>query len=357
MRPYESLGGRGQLGRIRRLARDALAAYPGDLKDGRLTLLRHEQNVTFRVDGGGTRHVLRISRPDLHSADTIGSEMAWLAALARETSLRVPSPVTARDGALVVAGTHAGVPEARPCVLLRWLDGRFLNRGLTPDHLALIGAALGELQVHAAGWTPPSGFVRPRVDTLTTTAKRVSLVGPTEALGRGPWPSVEDGERATALVRDLVSAADAGVVEDAIALVRATTATLAGRPDAAGLIHGDLHQENVLFDGPAVGVIDFDDCGWGFFLYDLAVPLSEVTLRPAYPAMRNALLEAYARRRPLPDDAGTHVDAFIVLRGLQILVWVLESRDLPAFRDRWADWVRAELDWLAGRVGRAIVRT
>ncbi len=113
----------------------------------------------------------------------------------------------------------------------------------------------------------------------------------------------------------------------------------------------------MLFGNDSVGVIDFDDCGWGFFLYDLAVPLSEVTLRPGYPAMRNALLEAYARRRPLPDDAGTHVDAFIVLRGLQILVWVLESRDLPAFRDRWADWVRAELDWLAGRIGRAIVRT
>ena len=153
-----------------------------------------------------------------------------------------------------------------------------------------------------------------------------------------------------------MSVADGGLVDDAIALVRSTTTALAARPDAAGLIHADLHQENVLFGNGSVGVIDFDDCGWGFFLYDLAVPLSEVTLRPAYPAMRDALLEAYARRRPLPDDAGTHVDAFIVLRGLQILVWVLESRDLPAFRDRWADWVRAELDWIAGRIGRAMVQ-
>ena len=169
-------------------------------------------------------------------------------------------------------------------------------------------------------------------------------------------PSVADGERATALVAEHVSVADARVVGDAIELVRSTTSALAARPDAAGLVHGDLHQENVLFDDTSVGVIDFDDCGWGFFLYDLAVPLSEVSLRPAYPAMRSALLEAYARRRPLPDDAGTHVDAFIVLRGLQILAWVLESRDLPAFRERWADWAREELDWLAGRVGRAIVR-
>ncbi len=356
MRPYESLSGRGQLGRLRRLGREALAAYPGDLEGARLTLLRHEQNVTYRVDSGGARYVLRISRPELQTAATIGSEMAWLAALAVDTPVRVPAPVVARDGALVVEATHAGVPGARPCVLLRWLDGRFLSRGLTPDHLGRIGAVLAELQVHAARWTPPAGFVRPRVDTLTTAAKRASLGGPTAAHVTAPWPSVDDGERATALVRELVSPADADLVGDAIELVRSTTSTLAARPDAAGLIHADLHQENVLFDDASVGVIDFDDCGWGFFLYDLAVPLSEVTLRPAYPAMRDALLEGYARRRPLPDDAGTHVDAFIVLRGLQILTWVLESRDLPAFRDRWADWTRAELDWLAGRMGRAMVQ-
>ncbi len=356
MRPYESLSGRGQLGRLRRLGRHALAAYPGDLQEGHLTLLRHEQNVTYRVDSRGSRHLLRISRPDLQTAATIGSEMSWLAALARDTSLRVPAPVMARDGALVVAAAHPGVPGTRPCVLLRWLDGRFLSRGLTPDHLGRIGAALAELQVHAARWSPPWGFIRPRVDTLTTAAKQASLGGPTAPSVAGPWPSVADGERATALVREHVSPADAGLVDDAIDLVRSTTAALAARPDAAGLIHADLHQENVLFDDSSVGVIDFDDCGWGFYLYDLAVPLSEVTLRPAYPAMRDSLLEAYARRRHLSDDAGTHVDAFIVLRGLQILAWVLESRDMPAFRDRWADWARAELDWLAGRLGRAMVQ-
>ena len=68
--------------------------------------------------------------------------MAWLAALARDTSLRVPAPVlTDRDGAHVVAAAHPGVPETRPCVLLRWLDGRFLNRGLTPAHLELVSAS------------------------------------------------------------------------------------------------------------------------------------------------------------------------------------------------------------------------
>ena len=350
MQPFASLTGRGQLERLRRLGRVALAAYPGALDAAALTLLRHEQNVTFRVDHGSTRHVLRISRPDLHTPATIGSEMAWLAALASDTSLRVPVPAATSHGSLVVVAADPGVPEPRPCVLLHWLDGRFVSRGLTPGHLGRMGNVLATLHGHAAAWSPPAAFVRPRVDTLTTDAKRASLRGPHDTGSGGPWPSVEDGARACALVRDLVSVADGDLVRDAIDLVRSTTGALRGRPDAAGLLHGDLHQENVLFDARSVGVIDFDDCGWGFYLYDLAVPLSEVTLRPAYPAMRDALVDAYARQRHLPADALLHIDAFIVLRGLQILTWVLESRSMPAFSDRWAAWAREELDWLAPRV-------
>lgn len=353
MKAFGELSGRGQLRRLRRLGRAALRSYPGDLGDARLTLLRHEQNVTYRVDGEGTRHVLRISRPDLHSDATIGSEAAWLAALGRDTALRVPVPATARDGSLVVAASDPGVPEPRLCVLLGWIDGRFVNRGLTPDHLGRFGELIAGLQEHAVSWTPPAGFTRPRVDTLTAETKLATLGGRPTMAGV-VTPSIEDGELAIELVQALVSDADARTVGRAIELVRATTTALATRPDAFGLIHSDLHQENVLFaaDGVA-GAIDFDDCGWGFFLYDLAVPLSEVSLRPTYRAMRAALLDAYARRRQLPDDADTHIDAFIALRGLQLLTWVLESRRLPAFRDRWVEWAREELDWLAGRVASA----
>ena len=53
MQAYDSLTGRGQLGRLRRLGRSALDRYPGDLAGARLVPLRHEQNATFRVDGSG----------------------------------------------------------------------------------------------------------------------------------------------------------------------------------------------------------------------------------------------------------------------------------------------------------------
>jgi Ser/Thr protein kinase RdoA (MazF antagonist) len=37
-----------------------------------------------------------------------------------------------------------------------------------------------------------------------------------------------------------------------------------------GLIHADLHRDNILLHHGEIGVIDFDDCGWGYYLFDLA---------------------------------------------------------------------------------------
>ena len=349
MRAYDTLTGRGQAARLRRLGRAALSRYPGWPDQAALTLLRHEHNATFRVDGAGTRHVLRIHRPELHAPATIASEMAWLAALRRDTMLQVPEPEVAVDGSLVVTVADPGVPGERSCVLLRWIGGRFVDRRLTPGHLALLGRLMGELQSHAAGWMPPAGFVRPRLDGLTAEARRASVTGP-GAPTPSTIPGIEDATRAVALVETLLSASEAGVAARAIAWAREATRALGGRVGSGGLVHGDLHQENVLFTPEGVAAIDFDDCGWGLYLYDVAVPLSELTERHRYPELRGAFLDAYARSRSLPADAETVIDALIAYRGLQLIVWVLESREQAAFRDRWRDWARADLAWLAGRV-------
>jgi Ser/Thr protein kinase RdoA (MazF antagonist) len=55
-------------------------------------------------------------------------------------------------------------------------------------------------------------------------------------------------------------------------------------------------------------------------------------------------LKGYAAVRPLPAGHAARLEALFVLRRMQILVWVLESRGHPAFRDSWWPWVREELD-------------
>ena len=348
MDAFASLSRRAQLRWLRRLGRTALASY--GLEEARLTLLRYEQNTTFRVDARGGPFVLRINRPRVHTPDTIGSEMAWLSALRRDTDLGVPEPVTARDDSLVIVARDPGVPEPRVCVLLRWLDGRFIDQRLTSAQLQRVGALEGHLQQHAASWTQPSGFLRPRVDTLTDAAKVDSIAQSAAVARHGDHPTPEDGDRSLRLVKALISTDDAEVFARALEIVWATTRTLAKVTSAFGLIHGDLHHENFLFHRSAARAIDFDDCGWGFHLYDLAVTLSELVGRQRYDELRDALLEGYAQIRSLPDDHAIHLEALFILRRMQILLWVLESRQHAAFRDTWQAWARDELDAIAASI-------
>lgn len=346
---FASLNRRGQLARLRRLGLAALDTF--GLEEARLRPLRHEHNTTFKVDADGGPYVLRINRPDVHSAATIASEMTWLAALKRDTNLGVPDPVATPDGSLTVVAVAPGIPEPRHCVLLRWLEGRFVDENLAPVHLRRVGALEAALQLHTEGWAPPPGFARPRLDALTTPGRRESVVGSAQSNSESEHPSQPDAERCLQLVTDLMSREAASVIAQALEVVWGTTNELRAQAGTFGLIHGDLHYENFLFHGGTARAIDFDDCGWGFHLYDLAVTLWELEDRPHFEALRTALLEEYSRFRPLPERYGNHLQTLIILRRVQILMWVLESREHAAFRDDWRGWAIEDLARLSGAIG------
>jgi Ser/Thr protein kinase RdoA (MazF antagonist) len=218
--------------------------------------------------------------------------MAWLTALRRETDLGVPDPVRSRDGSFVVVAEDAGVPVPHACVLMRWLPGRFSDQHLTPAHLRRVGILEARLHDHAESWIPPSGFWRPRVDTVSDAGKVASMAGSAAASLPGDHPTRDDAERCLRLVEALISAD----------------------------------------------------------LYDLAVTLWELEERPRYGDLRDALLEAYAANRALPEDHVIHLHALFVLRRMQMLMWALESRRHAAFRDRWQAWARDELDAIGVRL-------
>ena len=325
---FEALSRQAQVARLRALGRAALAAY--GLEDAPLRLLQHEYNTTFRVGG---RLVLRVGRAQGQTLAALASEAAWLRALAAESGLVVPAPVAAGDGALAVTASAPGVPEPRACVVLRWVGGRFLDGTLAPVHARRMARTLAVLHEHALGWTPPPGFTRPPISRLTARAAEGAAA---------------DEEEAVRLVAEHVAARDAETVRAALRHVRATEGELARMPGQVALIHGDLHHENVVFAGEQARPIDFDDCGPGPLLYDLAVPRFEFTGRPA---LRDALLDEYATLRGLPPRAEEHLAALELLRRLQMVMWVLESREHPRFRTTWRAWARADLDALAAALG------
>ena len=170
-----------------RLAREAASRYGfGDGADigafGALT-----ENPTFRVQEPGVREpvALRIYRPRGRPAEEVESELAWISAIRRETSVSTPDVVPTLDGARFVAlkgqreifaaafelvpGHEAGDEDLRP---------------LMPR----IAEATAHLHRHARGWQVPRSFERPRWDLETTIGSNPHW---------GPWQaSVSDpGER------------------------------------------------------------------------------------------------------------------------------------------------------------------
>lgn len=348
MKPFETLSKRGQLQRLRQVGLTALAAY--EVPEPRLVPLHHIENTTFRVLAADQQqYVLRIQRPDSHAA-AIRGEMAWLLALRRDTELAVPEPVPNRVGSFVTVAASDDMPEPRNCVLLRWLDGRFFDKKFTPNQLEQVGIFTAKLHEHAAHWQPPADFVRGRSDAITEKARRV-LWQPKRAGDFAPQPSDEDVMRTIALVKDLFSTKDAEVIARVLQHIRTVFQQLGESKEVFGLIHADLHQANYLFQRGRACAIDFDDCGWGHYLFDLNVTLRELAHLPNYPSLRAALLAGYRSIRPLSADHERYLDIFFALRRIQLMIWVIESRDHPAFRARWVEWARNDLQKLAQQSG------
>ena len=307
--PFRHLQPAEQLDRLDEVVDALLPRY--DLAPAGRTLLQFENNAVFQVVAtSGERFVVRVAPPWGRGAAEQRSELQWLESLRLETGLAVPGPVRNRLGELNTTVQLPGSGEAHPCVVLRWVAGEPPEPGLAPAAMEQVGAFVAGLHRSAERFRPGPGFVRPRWDW-----ERLC----------GPGSILHDGAVLRTLAppeRSILRAAG-----------ERTRRVLAG-PDRpaweVGLIHADLHRDNILLSPAGVGAIDFDDCGFGFFLYDLACILESFERRVfADPAERRAgreaLLEGYAEVRPLAPDFAESLGVFTALRHLAILDFILRS--------------------------------
>jgi Ser/Thr protein kinase RdoA (MazF antagonist) len=339
MQPFETLTKRGQVSRLKKLARNALTAF--DIQPLMLKPLQHGYNTTFRIDAtDGERYVLRIHPSRQRTPEEISSEMTWLAFLNQEGFV-APHPVATRANDLLTMASAEGVPEPRPCVLFRWLDGRFIDDKLKSKHLALVGEFTARLHNSDRKFSPPEGFARRRLDNLCGKPR-----GMGEAFARSQTDNPEDEAKAIKLVTEICSPEDGERVEKLIGIIRKAQLELGRGPETFGLIHGDLHQENYFFHQGQVRAIDFDDCGYGHYLYDLAVTLFNIDSHQNKSALKESLLEGYRSLRSLSTEYEAYLDVFMNLRELQMMLWTIEMRHHPKFRDTWEKDVKANCEYI-----------
>ncbi len=264
-------------------------------------VLGNRENVVHALRlADGRRAVLRLHRAGYQDDAAIAAELAWVAALAAR-GVPVAAPVPARDGGFLVT-----LASGRRASVLAWVAGRPLGRGGvplagTPQDQAARFRALGRLlrRLHAEtdALALPVPFARPVWDTAGLT-------------GQAPvWGRFWDHPAASPAQAEAL---------------RATRAALAGRLAGwqaggadIGPIHADLLGENVLFFRRRPALIDFDDCGTGFRLYDLGTALLQHQAEPAYPALRDALCAGYGAADP------GRVEWFALARACASVGWTM----------------------------------
>lgn len=260
-------------------------------------LLAHRENAVFEmVLPGGGRAALRLHRQGYQAPAAIRSELWWCAALA-QAGVAVPAALPSRDGPLLVTladGSHASA--------IAWAEGVALGEAGQPLPYARPQAlrlhrALGQLlrRLHDAtdALTLPADFTRPRWD-------RAGLVGEAPFWGRFWEHPGADADQRALLLR----------ARDFLAERLAEAAVL-------GPIHADVLRENVLVQGEALSLIDFDDSGIGFRLYDLGTAMSQNLYEPDPTALRDALMEGYGTA-----DAAI-VEAFTLARCCASVGWMM----------------------------------
>jgi Ser/Thr protein kinase RdoA (MazF antagonist) len=185
---------------------------------------------------------------------------------------------------------------------------------------------MARLHRYIASWNPPKGFTRRRWnwEGLFGDGAGFNLAG-SEVWNLLPQTYYEPFKRIADQVRQVMDDLGEGV-------------------DAFGLIHADLQlgeESNVLFYRGDARPIDFDDCGYGYWVYDFASTLCHWKDFGGWHRIKDALMSRYAEIKPLPHDQLEYLDLFMAARHVSEILWAVDlAQTNPDFKEQVDDWMR-----------------
>ncbi len=272
-----------------KLAQIAASHWNGTM----VRLISHRENAVYEMElGDGSRAALRQHRPGYQGTDSISDEMDWTAHLASQ-GFPCPRPLATMDGELLKA------VEGQVFSAVSWVDATpIAEQDFSADARCQLFEALGRMLRQLHGLTnasPDLGRSRPvwSLDGLT---------GPNPLWGRY-WETPPKGDPRCAILN---SARDTA------------RNWLKAQSDLdQGLIHADAIGENVLGTADDLWLIDFDDGGHGYLMFDLGVALTQHWDQDYLPDIAHAILAGYGADASVED-----VFRFMTLRCLASAGWV-----------------------------------
>lgn len=308
--------------RYEALARKALPLWGIDAA-APMALLKMRENAVYSVvdEARGEKRVARVHRAGYHSDAELLSELQWMDSL-RAAGVLTPALRRSNQGRLFERVSTAEVPEPRQVDVVDWIEGEQLGNmedGLsgTPEEIRerfeTLGGVTAKMHNHGERWQAPAGFTRHSWDVDGFTGEQPFW-------GRF-WelPALSAAQQ-----RQLLRARDK---------LRIDLAKFGAGPHNYGLVHADLLFENILVgkDGPRV--IDFDDCGYGWHLFDLATSLFFLQGGEHYGPAKDALMAGYRKHRLLTDAHLAWLPVLNMARATTYLGWMHTRSETDTARE------------------------
>ena len=284
---------------VNKIAQIALTFW--NRQGARLQLIAARENHVYRVTGPQGDMALRLHRVGLRSQDELISELSWMAAMV-DAGLTLPCPIAQ------INGSYFAQVEGVFIDALTWVEAIPMgHHGVTNPLIDArkayhdLGIAMAKLHIACDAWQPPAYFTRPAWNAQ-------GLLGDAPLWHRF-WenPTLTDSEK------------------DKLLAFRNQALDDLNRYDFDyGLIHADLVPDNVLIQNGVV-MIDFDDGGFGYRLFDLATVLNRTDRLGEDPAQKQIFLAAYLSQRPLDM---IHLPLFSALRAVSYIGWFIPRLDI-----------------------------
>ncbi len=298
------------LGHLDELAQSSLSLW--DMPEGaRARLINVSENATYLVEApGGYKSVLRIHREDYHTHRAIECELAWLQALDEAGVVTTPGYYIGKNGDPIQQGHADGLDAPRYMVLFHFVEGVAPDEsGDMTDGFEELGAIAARCHAHVLTWPKPDRFER-------LTWDENAVFGPTPT-----WGNWRDAPEVTPEVAEVLERVEQTICN--------RLDTFGKAPDRFNLIHADMRLANLLIDPVGTRLIDFDDCGWGWFLYDFAATISFIEDDPRIPELKAAWVRGYRSVRDLSAEEEAEIDTFVMLRRMALLAWIGSHIEAP----------------------------
>ena len=294
-----------------KLAEEAIKHWDVEVKSINLHL--QSENTVFKVEGlDGNTYALRIHRKGYHDLEELNSEHVWTSSLSN-AGLLVPEAVVTRSGEAYTSVSFLNSSEYRYVGLVKWIEGTILNDLIldleekdVSDLYESLGKVVAKFHKATIAWEEPKDFKRHSFDT-------------DGFLGSKPfWGRFWEAQNATTSEREKLS-----VIRNNITKI---LSKLPRDINSFGMIHADLHSQNVLIQGKSLSVIDFDDSGFGWYGFDLAVAIWDRLDFTAtgchFDIAYKSLIRGYLEERPNAKDIIETIPTFLLMRTLMIIRWI-----------------------------------